>query len=99
MIFPPSARSRTGARCDLVDAAPVGIHNGASRSVRAQIHGVRDSITVFVGLTGERKRGVERALVGDVGPDAQPVRSKSVIPYPGLQVERERRAGSDDRLG
>src|SRR5436189_1269699 len=37
VVFPRSARSRTAAGRDLVDAAPVCVHNGASRSARTQI--------------------------------------------------------------
>ena len=75
------------------------VHNGASRSARTQIQRVCDSISVCVGLTGERKRCVERAL----GVMSVPMRSqsgaKSVIANPALQVGRERRAGSDYRPG
>jgi hypothetical protein len=46
-------------------------------------------IIVLIGLAQERKRRVKGARTDDVGPDAQPVRGKSVIPYPALQVEQK----------
>src|SRR6266446_4690985 len=93
MIFPRSARSRTAARRDLVNAAPVCVHNGGGRSARTQIQGIWDSIGVCIGLTGERKRCVKGARTDDVSPDAQPVWGKIVIPYPALQVAYEQRRG------
>src|SRR6185436_10789222 len=93
MIFPRSARSRTAARRELVDAAPVCVHNDAGRCARTLIQGVRYAIEVFVGLTGERERRVKRSLAGDVRPDAQPIRRQSVIANPALQITGEQRRG------
>src|SRR3989442_15085500 len=99
MMLPRAAGSRTAARRELVDAAPVFVHKGATRRARTQIQRVCDSIAVGVGLTGERERRVKRSLAGDVRPDAQPIRGQSVIAYPALQVGRERSPGSDSRPG
>ena len=98
MIFPRSARSWTAAGRDLVDAAPVRVHNGASRRARTLIQGIRNPIIVLIGLAQERKRRVKGARTDDVSPDAQPVRGKIVIPGPALQVG-ERYAGNDNWLG
>src|SRR6266436_4964571 len=94
MIFPPSARSWTAAWRELIDAAPVRVHNGASRSARAQIQRVWHSISVCVGLTQERKRRVKGAGADDVSTDAEPVWGEIVIPYPALQI-----SGCGDCLG
>src|SRR5215471_12011388 len=99
MILPRPARSRTTAGHDLGDAAPVSVDDSIGKSARTQVQRIRDSITVFVSLTGEGKGGVERALVGDVGPDAQPVRGQGVVANPALQVGCKGRAGGNNRLG
>src|SRR2546428_828756 len=98
MIFPRAARSWPAARRELIDAAPVCDHDGAGGSARAEIQRVRHSISVRVGLASKRKGGIKGSGAGDVSPDAEPVRGKIVIPYPALQVKRERRA-SDNGLG
>ena len=50
MVSPRPARCWTTARRDLVNAAPVCVHNGTRRSARTLVQRVGDSITVFVGL-------------------------------------------------
>jgi len=50
VIFPRSARGRTGARGELVNAAPVGVHDGAGRSARTQVRRVANSVAVLIGF-------------------------------------------------
>src|SRR5580765_319372 len=81
MILP-----RPVARCDLVKAASVRVHECARRSARAQIQRVANSVPVFIGLAQQRKGCIKGALMGDVCAHPQPVRSQSVIADPALQV-------------
>src|SRR5439155_4632695 len=99
MIFPRPARRWTVAWRDLLDAAPVCVHDGAGNSARAQIQRVRNSILVGIRFAGERERGIERSLAGDVRSDAQPIWRQRVIANPALQIGRERKAGGDNRPG
>src|ERR1051325_2225338 len=79
MIFPRSARSWPTTGHEMFDAAAVRVDSDACRSGWPQIQRVRDPIRVFVGFTGEGKRRVKGTRTDDVSPNAQPIRSQSVV--------------------
>ena len=86
VVFPGAACGGTGARDELIEAASLRVYDGICRRVRAGILGIRNSICIGIEFPGERETCVKRALKGDVGPYAEPIRRKIVISNPALQI-------------
>src|SRR5262249_29646814 len=78
VIPPGNTWARSIARSELIDAAAVCIDHGPLRGVRTLVGSVSNSIAVRVEFASQRKHGIKWSLVGDVGPDARPVRRQSI---------------------